>query len=345
MYFYDQRAFVLAELEGEYFRIKPDVVGTQNTFYFHKDIAFRKELFVASRGISILRKIDRLVSADVYIGGPMDGAMPIEAYSELIKKFPNSYELDRYADARVGACLADYFDGTHDAERLYNQYINKKFSSKGSRVLDVFRDSEISKYRTLLEKLEIMLNPEDSYSEQQWQAEILDFILLLYPKYIAALPNVEIKDSVAKKNRYIDFMLVDSNGNVDIIEIKRPFAKAIVSWNRYRENYIPLRELSGTIMQMEKYLFHPSKWGHSGEAALTNRYRSRLPEGLHIKIVNPKGIVIMGRDNNLNSDQRADFEIIRRKYTSVIDIITYDDLLKRLKFTISQLERDEVLKL
>lgn len=162
-------------------------------------------------------------------------------------------------------------------------------------------------------------------------------------KYVAAFPNVEIKDSVTKKKRYVDFMLVDANGNIDIIEIKRPFVKAIVSWNRYRDNYIPLRELSGTIMQMEKYLFHLSKWGHSGEAVLTDRYRSELPEGLQIRIVNPKGIVIMGRDNNLNSEQRADFEIIRRKYKSVIDIITYDDLLNRLKVTISQLEREKHL--
>lgn len=171
---YNQRAFVLAELEGEYFRIKPHVVGAQNTFYFHRDISFLKELFVASRGISILRKIDKLVSEDVYIGGPMDGAMPVEAYRELIKRFPNSYELHRYACARVGACLADYFESTKDAERLYNQYMNKKFSSKGSRILDVFRHSEISKYRTLLDKLETMLDSEDSYPEQQWQAEILD---------------------------------------------------------------------------------------------------------------------------------------------------------------------------
>lgn len=55
-------------------------------------------------------------------------------------------------------------------------------------------------------------------------------------KYVAAFPNVEIKDSVTKKKRYVDFMLVDANGNVDIIEIKRPFVKAIVSWNRYRDN-------------------------------------------------------------------------------------------------------------
>jgi len=46
----------------------------------------------------------------------------------------------------------------------------------------------------------------------------------------------------------------------------------------------------------------------------------------------------MGRDNNLGHDQRQDFEVVKRKYKNVIDIITYDDLLRRLDFIIKQLD-------
>ena len=43
----------------------------------------------------------------------------------------------------------------------------------------------------------------------------------------------------------------------------------------------------------------------------------------------------MGRDTDLSIEQKQDFEIIKRKYNNVIDIITYDDLLRRLNFIIA----------
>ena len=70
---------------------------------------------------------------------------------------------------------------------------------------------------------------------------------------------------------------------------------------------------------------------------LTKKYKDHLPEGFTIKITNPGGIIIMGRDENLTEAQRQDFEVVKRKYKSVIHIITYDALLRRLNFTIEQL--------
>ena len=90
-------------------------------------------------------------------------------------------------------------------------------------------------------------------------------------------------------------------------------------------------------MQIEKYIFYFNRWGRAGEEFLTEKYKDQLPGGFAIKITNPGGIIIMGRDENLTEAQRQDFEVVKRKYKSVIDIITYDDLLRRLKFTIEQL--------
>ena len=47
----------------------------------------------------------------------------------------------------------------------------------------------------------------------------------------------------------------------------------------------------------------------------------------------------MGREANLSDEQRDDFEIVKRKYKNVIDILTYDDLLQRLDFTIEQIQK------
>ena len=46
----------------------------------------------------------------------------------------------------------------------------------------------------------------------------------------------------------------------------------------------------------------------------------------------------MGRENNLSKDQKNDFEVVKRKYKNVIDILSYDDLLQRLKFSIQQIQ-------
>jgi len=125
--------------------------------------------------------------------------------------------------------------------------------------------------------------------------------------------------------------LVDASGYVDAIEIKKPFADCIVTSNCYRDNHVPMRELSGTVMQLEKYLYHLNRWGQAGETKLNERYAGELPGGLAIKIVNPSGMVIMGRDINLTDEQKTDFEVIRRKFRNVLEIMTYDDMLKRLK--------------
>jgi hypothetical protein len=38
--------------------------------------------------------------------------------------------------------------------------------------------------------------------------------------------------------------------------------------------------------------------GETGDDVLTERYRGKFPEGFRIRITNPSGIIIMGRDNN-----------------------------------------------
>jgi hypothetical protein len=102
-----------------------------------------------------------------------------------------------------------------------------------------------------------------------------------------------------------------------------------------------MRELSGTIMQLEKYVYHLNRWGQTGEEKLNERYAAGLPAGLQIKIVNPSGMIIMGRDDTFTPDQRTDFEVIRRKYRHVVEIMTYDDLLRRLKVIRDQFKQGQ----
>jgi hypothetical protein len=128
---------------------------------------------------------------------------------------------------------------------------------------------------------------------------------------------------------------------VDIIEVKQPFDTCLLTKSVYRDNHVPLKELSGSIMQVEKYIFHLLRMGKIGENAITkqinDKHSNQLARaGINLKIVNPKGIIIMGRDSELSSEQKFDFEIIKRKYKNIVDILTYDDLLRRLNSLISK---------
>lgn len=111
----------------------------------------------------------------------------------------------------------------------------------------------------------------------------------------------------------------------------------------YRNNYIPKTELSGAIMQCEKYIYNMASDTKKAEIDLNNQFSSVLPKDYKLQIVNPKAMIIMGRSNTFAEPQKA--EIIRRKYKNILDIITYDDLLYRLHRTREILkERAEKLK-
>lgn len=328
--------FEVANRVGKYYRFPKDVLSLEHDLYIHEDVSLERKLFLAERNISIFQKIDRMVSRSIYVGGDNESAIPESVYRGLLKNFPNTYELNRYGSARISSILSSYLDMKEDYEEQYQKYLNSKTSKKGENLKFKFSNVELLKYRSLLEKLQSMLNDEVSYSEIQWQEELLQIILLLYPKYIYVFKEAPVRDTYNNTDRSIDYLLIDSSGNTDIIEIKKPFDRCIVTERTYRDNYIPLRELSGTVMQIEKYIFYLNKWGIKGEEKLTKHYKDDIADGFQIRITNPSGIIIMGRNKGMSIAQKKDFEVIKRKYKNVIDIITYDDLIQRLEFTIAQ---------
>ncbi len=335
--------FKFARKKEQYYKVIRGILIKKIDVYFHEDIDLSIDFFHAERNISIFSQISSLVNEDIYIGGNNENAIPAEVFYGLIKEFPNSYEKRLYAEARIVSIINEYFKNPKKAQIKFNNYLNKKTTQKGENLLKTFKDLELLKYNKIYDKLKLMLENEFSYSENHWQNEILQIVQLLYPKYFFVFKEAPIKAVYNKygdiKNRFIDILLIDSNGHIDVIEIKKPFESSLMSKREYRNNYIPLRELSGTVMQIEKYIYYLNRWGYKGEEFLTNKYRDELPADFDIKIINPKGFIIMGREKNLSNDQKQDFEVVKRKYKNVIDIISYDDLLERLKITIEQIKK------
>ncbi|WP_216857656.1 Shedu immune nuclease family protein [Burkholderia sp. S171] len=338
--------FQFGTFEDGYVKIPGRFLDIKNNLLISRDVTLKRSIFAAERNVSIFGRLSELLehSEPIVIGGQRLDAIPWEVFQELLKKFPNTYELDRYANARVHAILSQYLNGMKDARGRYENYLNKKTSltSTAKLDLDVLKKLEVEKYVLIRDLINDALETKKDWSEGDWQQLMLSFLLLLFPKYIKVLENITIHDYYSdhskKTNRYIDIGLVDVNGNLDVIEVKKPFDDNILRKSPYRGNSIPTSELSGSIMQAEKYLFHLSKWGVNGENALTKKYATELPPGMRIRISNPKAIIIVGRDQiggaSMTSSQLLDFEVIKRQYTNMMDIITYDDLLRRLDNTI-----------
>lgn len=339
-----EHIFRLGTAENGYFRIDKDILGLKHDLLLDMAMKLDPHVFVANRDISIFRRIDELIDEQIVIGGENDGAIPLADFEHLQKTFPTSTELTHYARSRIARVLKDYLGTLSDAEAKLNGYLVKKKRLVVTSRISILGNFELQKFEYIHAELVGMLKDVDGYSEGDWQKKILELLLFVFPKYIAVLENVHIKDFYSKPgkatNRYIDLMLVDANGNIDIIEVKKPFANALLSRNTYRGNHTPRIELAGSVMQAEKYLFHLSKWGQAGELEILKKRKSELPAGIELKITNPKALILLGRDDAISGEQRFDFEIIRRKYANMIDIMTYDDLLRRLENIIVMMKRN-----
>ncbi len=345
----DVRRFVIGTVDDEYRTIRKGVLGLKHDLLIAGSIGIRQRTFVAERNISIFRRIDEMVDEQIVVGGPRLGAIPEDEFARLLHDFPTSTEVTHYARARITRVLREYFDTMSDAEARLAAYMERRErSGLGKRAethgrTHVASELELEKFTYVRGRLAEMLDDAEGYLEDHWQTAVADLFLLIFPQYVAVLHKVHVTEQYSKEskstNRYIDLMLVGADGHVDIIEIKRPRPSDLVSPGVYRGNYVPARELSGSVMQVEKYLFYLSKSGRDGERKITTKHRATLPAGLDVRITNPKAIILAGRDNNLSTQERFDFEFARRQYSNVVDIISYDDLLRRLDNVVATLTK------
>lgn len=336
--------FLIGYLQDDnYYYINSNLLDTKQFVMIHKDARIVPTYFGLNKRINIIKIFEEIANSQIIIGGEKENSIPIKDYEELIKKFPTDTEKKYYVKTRIANILSQYIDNVTDYGLLFEKYLKRKFKdSYVPNTIESVKSYEREKYSFILKQLREMLNNYDGYTEADWQNKILEFITIIYPKYLTAIPNLNIKDYTKNSptDRYIDVTLLDENGQIDIIEIKKPSGeKGVLAKTTYRDNFIPSKELTGAVMQMEKYLFHLNRMGANGEKFLSEKYSDKLaPYNLQIKIVNPKGIIISGISSKFNSQQKLDFEIIRRKYANVIDIITYDDLINRLENLIQKFQ-------
>ena len=336
--FDDTLRFCIGKVGEKYTELDIVVLGTDHKFFFSNDIVLKHSHFVAYRNISILGKIDKIIERDLFIGGKWEETegMPLEAYEELLATFPKTAELDKYANSRIAIILKEFFPECDRYEDIYRRYIDRRNQTTPPVVSEYLLNIELAQFTAARDELKSMLDHAEGYSENDWQKRIGSIIRLLYPKYIAYKEKVSLK-GVDGYDKEPDFLLVDSNGYIDILEIKKADVRILTKQASYRRNYTPVREFSGAIQQIEKYIFCLNTVEKNLEA-VKKAFTGFIPKDVEIKLVNPQGILLAGRSNHFTSQQKDDFELIKRQYKHIADVMTYDDLLQRLNNTINALQ-------
>ena len=330
--------FCIGTIGDSYAELDAEVLGTNHSFYFGNEIKLKPEMFTAYRNISILRKIDEVVERDFYIGGDWEAHNGIskETFDNLISKFPKTAELDKYAHMRIASIIKDYFPECDKYEAIYEKFIasrNSSYASPSSSLSDYNVQIELEQFTVAYHELKNMLDRYEAIDEKKWQEKIHNILQLLYPKYICCAREIKFYGG-GKNDKQPDFLLVDANGFVDILEIKKTDVRMLT---QYRNNYVASREVSGAIQQIEKYIFCLNSYDKAKKNVL-DKLDGMLPNGLKPQVVNPQGILLAGRSNEFTEEQRKDFELIKRQYKHVADIMTYDDLAQRLKNIIASLK-------
>ena len=329
--------FCIGTIDESYIEFDSEVLSTNHSFYFGNEIKLKPEMFTAYRNISILRKIDEVIERDFYIGGDWEAHNGIskETFENLISKFPKTAELDKYAHMRIASIIKDYFPECDKYEAIYEKFIeskNNSFVPTTSTVSKYNIQIELEQFTVAYQELNDMLDRYEAIDEKQWQEKIHNILQLLYPKYICCAR--EIKFYGSKNDKQPDFLLVDANGFVDILEIKKADVRVLT---QYRNNYVAAREISGAVQQIEKYIFCLNS-SYKAQEEVSKKLIEFLPDSIEVKFVNPQGILLAGRSNNFDREQLKDFELIKRQYKHVADIMTYDDLAQRLKNIIASLK-------
>lgn len=339
--------FCVGTVQAEYTHIDNEILGIDHDFYFSNDIKLDKRHFVAYRNISVLAKIDEVVEQDVYIGGNHpDGCIPIDTFELLIKKFPKTAELDYYAHARIATIVKEFFPKAEIHEIKYKQFLERRERSLASTfsptIQTAFKENvtiELWQFKSVRDNLVELLNREQGVKEAVWQEQIHGLLRLLYPKYIAGVREIVIK-GVDRHDKRPDFLLVDANGYIDILEIKKPSVQLLTKQSSYRNSYVPVRDLAGAIQQIEKYIYCLNAGGKDGEQNLQKQLADKIPSSVTPKVVNPQGILLLGRSKDFNHQQKTDFELIKRQYKHIAEIMTYDDLLQRIDNIIAALSQE-----
>lgn len=333
---------LLAKKNGDYYQI---CIDEKNTYLLYEDIKLDVDVskIMVSKYSNIFNIIPKFVVDKnvIKIGGP-NCDIPTEDFNKLLASFPTYREKELYYCKKVQLILENYFENLTDYNSKYERYIKNKSFVNNTFKKDIGEivAYDIERYELILDSLKKNLKKSEEFSEADWKQYIAEIILLLFPKYINYHKEAYVKLTKSKKKReFIDFILVKDNGAVDVLEVKKPDCNSIISNATDHGNYYSTKTLSIVVMQTEKYVYNLNRNIESTENSFDSKYSKEYPSDFKFRIMNPKGLIIIGQAEKYSKEQLEDLEIIRRMYSNIIEIITYDDMISMLERQIELLKK------
>lgn len=249
-------------------------------------------------------------------------------FPPLVEVVP-ARELVEYRVAKAGVASTVVRAQRQASVRMVRENVEQLAKDSPDELITLHAEIERATLAAMIERFEQMLGQQ--LSEARWQAffEQNIFILtLLFARPVHLLHSQfhahgsELDGSGAQVG---DFLLREMGASLAIIEIKKP-SSPLMRATAYRNTkvYAPNSELSGAITQVlyQKTLLH-SNWLVHRE-----KLRESYPDTI-------KCIVISGLTPTENEPCRS-FEIFRHACKDV-DVVTFDELLNKLKLMLRHL--------
>ncbi|MCX6743434.1 MAG: DUF4263 domain-containing protein, partial [Candidatus Parcubacteria bacterium] len=132
-------------------------------------------------------------------------------------------------------------------------------------------------------------------NESNWQKFFRTYIQVFNPSYATILE----KKNISLSGDFPDFVPIDIYGYLDIYEIKKPNTRLLVL-DRSRKNYYWSGEMAKAISQVENYIDNATR------LAPAIKENIKKYNGTEVKIVKPRGIIIVGARSQLKGEKMED---------------------------------------
>jgi hypothetical protein len=232
---------------------------------------------------------------------------------------------DNYAPFKIG--VKKYIPITNDLDEESIDNLKAIFANPDKHKLlefiaknnilpaELITNLQLQSKRTAVQEYETML--EDDLVEPDWQKWFKQNDWILGSEFVKI-----IDDRRVDTKNITDFLMQAYDGFLDIIEIKRPNGN-LKFWADVKDhdNYIPSADLTKAITQATKYIYEVEREANSVKFGEQHGY---------VKVIKPRCILIFGRSNNWNDEQKEAYRILNASYHN-LNIMTYDHVLSRAK--------------
>lgn len=231
-----------------------------------------------------------------------------------------SYISENYVPVNLGS--GKYINVSDDDEELINKF--KELVEKNSDTAELLIEKGILSDNvfvaaTSIKKKDALIDFEKNLGKtlpesfwQNWFSE---------NKWVLGSDFAQIIDERNIDTENIaDYIMRAFDGFVDLVEIKKPNGLQFWSATKDHNNYVPSTDLVKAITQCLNYIY----------AIECEANSVKFIEKTKSKVIKPRCILIFGRSNDWNDEQREAYRILNAAYNQ-ISILTYDHLLFRVK--------------